>query len=239
MSKNRRLAIIYIIPFFLLTVCVSTPPAEEAASLSLTENKEQEVKAEQELKEEQVFQQAVADDPYDAETYHNMGYYYYTRERYISAAGSWEKALELEPDFRIETTLGFHWTPNTASKQGVRITRNLNFNDFSLYLFLATAYYDAVLKPVASPDNPVSEQEKQSLLEKAFTAYSQGYNIDIITGKNDDRNLKTIYLGFIGTTLDLLGRNDLADSIFIELAKIADVDDAIAKRIDDAIAGSD
>ena len=178
---------------------------------------------------EKAFQQAISSDPNNAQLYYERGNYLYTNKKIVPASALWEKALELDPNYRVET--GYMWTPTVASNLGVQSSGNLEFSNFSLFLHLAMLLRDSATGTGNETDNVVSESAKKATLEKALGSFRRGYEIDITGGKNTNRNLRTVYLGYIAHTLDLLGRTQEATASYAELAKVANVTTEINYRV--------
>ena len=193
------------------------------------QKQEKEEKQNEERAKEQTLQKAITDDPNNARPLYDQGWYRYSNNKNVTAAESWEKALKLDPNYRVKDERV--WSVSTASEYGVATSGNIRINDFSLQMQLAYAYYDAATKSGTSPDSVVAAKDKNAALEKALALFRSGYNIDITGGKNNSKNLKTVYLGTIAKTLDLLGRKDEAIAAYIELYRHTEITDALYARI--------
>ena len=174
-----------------------------------------------ELDRETAFQQAIAAEPNNPQLYYERGHYFFTNERIIPASALWERTLELDSNYRVSSSL--RWTSNIASGFGVQTSGNIDFSNFSLNLHLAILHRDSATGTGNDPEKVVPEADKRATLEKALAAFRRGYEIDITGGRNTNRNLQTVYLGYIAHTLDLLGRTQEASAAFVELSRVANV----------------
>ena len=176
-------------------------------------------------------EQAVSASPNSANAHYDLGYYRYMNGKRTLATESWERVLELDPNYTVKRTSNLSWNTQTASNFGISRSSNLEFNDFSLNMFLATVYLEMATYTGTDPLRGLGGRDKQSTLENALVLYRRGYEFDITGGRNNSTNLKIVYLGYIGRTLDLLGRTDEANAIYTELSRIENVTDTIASRI--------
>ena len=174
-------------------------------------------------------------NPNDAKAQYDWGRrLLFSNRNYTQAAIAFESALAIDPNYRVTgRTL---WTPQIALIFNIIITGNLIFcdndNDMSLFLYLGGVYYDgSTQNNNKNPDYVFPRDERQNTLEKALDAFRRGYDIDITNGKRDNVNLKIVYLGYIAKILDLLNRQDEANEIYTEVAKIATITDLISRRI--------
>jgi len=203
------------------------------SSFSKSSSKSKEEKSQPvKLSREEELEQAVATDPGNASLLYDLGWHRYSNGKNVTAAAAWENTLKLDPNYRVNDEKA--WTASTASNYGVAATESIKINNFSLLWLLATAYYDAATKTGTNSDNVVGEKDKNAALEKALALYCSGYDIDIEGGKNNSKNLKTVYLASIAKTLDLLGRKDVATAAYIELAKTAKVTVDVSLRVSTA-----
>ncbi|MCL2804901.1 MAG: hypothetical protein FWD26_03070 [Treponema sp.] len=180
-------------------------------------------------------QRAISSNPNSAKAHYDMGMYHVSNRDNVLAAASMARALELDPAYRH--TGRSHYTPSNAATFGIQTTSNFSFEDYSLNYYLACMYFDAANGTGTDPNKFVPAAEKQSTLEKTLATYRRGYEIDITGGKNNNRNLRAVYLGFIAKTLDLMGRRDEASSMYVELSRTTTVTDDIAFRAASASRG--
>lgn len=221
MNKKLNSKLLYLIMTFTMVYvsCQSSPTQNNNSAMSQLEKLEKNV----------------ANNPNNAKAHYDLGYYhaYTQRGRWVAAAKSFEKVLELDPNYRVGAS--FEVSPQNASRIGIETTTKIIFSNFSLSYLLADMYRTSATSTNTDIDIAVSENDKQNTLEKALAMLRRGYEIDITNGRNNNINLKIIYLGDIARTLDRLGRTDEANSTYTELSKITTITDTIASRIGIAV----
>ena len=209
---------------FALAACSTPPPSAPPAASSST------AAPQNAARNEDAFQSAITADPDNARLYFDRGLYLYTTEnKHVLASELFERAVELDPAFRYDRRSW--WTPSIASRYGINVNSNIEFSNFSLYMFLGAAYYDSATNSGTNREQYVAVTDRQQTLEKALAAYRRGYAIDITGGRNNNRNLQTIYLASIASILDLLDRTEEANTYYAELARITTVSNAISSRL--------
>jgi tetratricopeptide (TPR) repeat protein len=167
----------------------------------------------QQQNEEERLKDAINANPNNPKLYWDLAEYYVSQRKNALAVAEYEKIVEIEPTYRLSQEDGWKWTASNAAYFGIKSDEKISINNFSVYLMLAAYYFDS------------------ASYEKALASYRKGYEIDITNGKNNNKNLQSMYLGAIGLTLDRLGRTDEANSTYKELAKVTTVTEAIKKRI--------
>ena len=145
--------------------------------------------------------------------HYDIASYYWDQKKYDKAAGEYEKIIEIDPKNRIPRKKAWYYSISNAAFFGVKTSKEIKIDNFSVFFNLAICYFNT------------------ASYEKALSAFRRGYEIDITNKKNNNKNLQSIYLGLMGLTLDRLGRTEEANSTYTELSKIANVTDAIGKRI--------
>jgi len=175
-------------------------------------------------------ERTAARNPNDARAQYEWGYYLYiTQKDYVKAARVFERIINIDPNFRV--TGSFFITAREASNMGFTVTQNLEYSNFSIYCFLGAAYRDSAQAGGANPSYRVAAADRQSTLDKALAAFVQGYEIDIVNGRNTGANLKTAYTAFLIRGLKEVNRLNEANAMYAELAKTAVLTDAAAAAL--------
>jgi len=151
--------------------------------------------------------QTANNNPNDAKAQYNCGYYLYTNKDYEQAVEYFEKVANIDPNYK--TPLKHQITPSMASDFGFIIDKNIEVTNFSIYFLIALA---------------------RDGWRASCEAFKKGYNIDILSGKNKDINLKTAYLAYIAYGLNSIGEQSEANSYYKELAKVATLKEITAMK---------
>jgi tetratricopeptide (TPR) repeat protein len=221
MKTSKKLLLIAVMTAVTFAACTSTPKNKSKTTKRTKPQTEESLKTTVRLR------------PRSAKAYYDLGYFYCFNDlknrRSVLAAREWEKALELDPNFRVNVE--FKLTPQAASALGLKTPYDIAFSDFSLNFLLAQELRTAAISTNTNPEIAVDKNEKQSTLEKALILYRKGYDIDITGGKCSGTTMKSVYLSSIAFLLDKMGRTTEANSTYKELANVTTVTDSIARRI--------
>jgi len=189
------------------------------------------IEQEEENREENLIRATVfkANDP---QAFYELALYYIDKGKNVPASAAMEKALALDPAFRYTPANESFYSPQEAAVLGIETEDNFTFgNEYSLYHLLGCVYLNAANGTGDDRDRTVDAADKRRTIENALTAFRRGYDIDIKDGENRDVNLKAVYLGLTGITLDLLGREDEATDMYIVLSGTTTVTDDMALRV--------
>ena len=168
----------------------------------------------------------------DPQVFYDLALYYMDKGKSVLAAAAMEKALALNPAFRHTPADESFYSSQDAAVIGIETVDNFTFgNEYSLYYLLGCMYLNAANGTDDDRDKVVDVMDRHRTNEKALTAFRRGYEVDIRGGENRDENLKAVYLGLTGMTLDLLGRENEATETYIVLSRTTAVTVDVAFRV--------
>jgi hypothetical protein len=177
------------------------------------------------------YERALVREPDNPDIYYARGnYLYYTKYDRMAAAGEYEKALEKDPEYRVNKSIqDLQLSAAVAAGRGLTGLKNaLSLNDMSLNLQLGFVYYDA------AANNQTPASAVNDTYDMALAAFRKGWELDIVEGRHNTPDAKVLYYLYRGDTLAQKGDWAGAEAVFTELIDDRDIiydKTGIAERI--------
>jgi len=233
--KVFKFVFVFIAMCSILLSCESAPnyvkerkKREEKEAKELAQKKKELDQREKELA------QIANNNPNDTKAQYDLAYFlYYDKEDYVQTIKVLEKLQNIDPNYRVSDEFNIYtggwgfWLDTDYTK-----TDYTKISSFSINLFIALAHWYSTSNNRENPSYVVKGYEgEQIAINKTIEMAKKGYDIDIVGGKNTDKNLRIVYLYLIACNLDDLYKRDEANVYYKELSNYVYVVDKIAKRI--------